>query len=292
MSEESIEPGIHSQSALITGTSSGIGQATTRMLDREGWCVFAAVRRTSDADQLRAACSERVVPVLMDVTQQDQIDQAVKEVSDALGGAPLKAIINNAGIGFGGPMEFCDVDETRGGFEVNVFGPMAVTRAFLPLVRRGQGGRVVNISSAAGLASTPLVGQYAASKFALEAMSDALRIELRKSGIHVAVVEPGFIDTPMQDKGRDQVGDMRAALPPEGRELYDHAIDKFAAQLASFGKNATAPEKVASAILDALTSSRPRTRATVGMDAKLVGGVMRRLPTRLRDVILGRMMGL
>jgi NAD(P)-dependent dehydrogenase (short-subunit alcohol dehydrogenase family) len=277
---------------LLTGTSSGIGQTTTRILDREGWRVFAAVRRMSDADKLRAERSERVTPVLMDVTQQDQIDQAVKDVSDVLGAAPLTAIVNNAGIGFGGPLEFNDMDETRSGFEVNVFGPMAVTRAFLPLIRRGKGGRVVNVSSAAGLAATPLLGQYAASKFALEAMSDALRMELRKSGIHVAVIEPGFIDTPMQDKGRDQVADMRAALPPEGRELYDHAIDKFSASLEKFGKNATSPEKVAIAILEALTSTRPRTRTIVGTDAKLVGGVIRRLPARLRDAILGGVMGL
>jgi NAD(P)-dependent dehydrogenase (short-subunit alcohol dehydrogenase family) len=292
MTNEATPAGSNSLSVIITGTSSGIGRTTTRRLDREGWRVFAAVRRTSDADALRAECSERVTPLLMDVTQQSQIDQAVKDVSDALAGASLTAIVNNAGIGFGGPLEFCDLEETRGGFEVNVFGPLAVTRAFLPLMRRGSGGRIVNVSSAAGLAATPMLGTYAASKFALEALSDALRIELRKSGIAVSVIEPGFIDTPMQSKGRDQVTQMRSGLPPEGRERYDHAIDKFAASLERFAASASAPEKVAEAIADALTASRPPTRRAVGMDAKLVSAVMRRLPARLRDAILGGMVGL
>ncbi len=292
MTSETTHPGTNSLSALITGTSSGIGSTTARLLDREGWRVFAGVRRHADADGLRSECSERVTPLLLDVTKQSQIDQAVKEVSDALGDAPLTAIVNNAGIGFGGPLEHCDLEETRNGFEVNVFGPMAVTRAFLPLVRRGFGGRIVNVSSAAGLASTPLLGPYCASKFALEALSDSLRMELRKSGIFVAVVEPGFTDPPMQSKGRDQTDQMRAALPPEGLEHYGDAIDKFAVRLAQFSARASAPEKVASAILDALTASRPRMRVAVGMDAKLVGGVMRRLPTRLRDAVLGGMVGL
>jgi NAD(P)-dependent dehydrogenase (short-subunit alcohol dehydrogenase family) len=292
MTSEITHPGTNSLSALITGTSSGIGGTTTRLLDREGWRVFAGVRRDADADELRSECSERVTPLLMDVTQQSQIDQALKDVSDALGAAPLTAIVNNAGIGFGGPLEHCDLEEMRNGFEVNVFGPMAVTRAFLPLMRRGSSGRIVNVSSAAGLASTPLIGPYCASKFALEALSDALRMELRKSGIFVTVVEPGFTDTPMQSKGRDQVEQMRAALPPVGLERYGDAIDKFAVSLARFSARASAPEKVASAIVDALTASRPRTRVSVGMDAKLVAGVMRWLPARLRDAVLGGMVGL
>lgn len=292
MSIETSQPGTVSPSALITGTSTGIGRTTAALLDSEGWRVFAGVRREQDAEDLHAERSERVTPLLLDVTQQPQIDAAVKRVDELLGGAPLTAIVNNAGIGFGGPLEHCDVDAMRYGFEVNVFGPAAVTRAFLPLVRRGGSGRIVNVSSAAGLAATPLLGPYCASKYALEAISDALRIELRKSGIQVSVIEPGFVDTPMQSKGHDQVEAMRASLDDAGRARYDTAIDKFSASLERFGKTAAAPEKVAAAILDALTASRAPTRTTVGMDAKLVSGVMRRLPARLRDAVLGGMVGL
>ena len=158
MTSELAGPATHSPAVLITGTSTGIGRSTTHLLDREGWSVFAGLRREADADRLRAECSERVTPLLFDITQQDQIDRAAKQVSDALGEAPLTAIVNNAGVSFGGPLEYCDLDKTRSGFEANVFGPMAVNRAFLPLLRRGSGGRIVNVSSAAGLAATPLLG--------------------------------------------------------------------------------------------------------------------------------------
>jgi len=292
VSSELAGPATHSPAVLITGTSTGIGLSTARLLDREGWRVFAGLRRDADAEVLRSECSERVTPLLLDITRQSQIDQAVKQVSDTLGDAPLAAIVNNAGISFGGPLEYCNLDETRSGFEVNVFGPLAVTRAFLPLLRRGSGGRIVNVSSAAGLAATPLLGGYSASKAATEALSDALRVELRKSGIFVCVVEPGFIETPMHGKALDQIDGVRATLPPEGRATYSDAIDRFRESLERLSANASPPEKVASAILDALTAARPRPRTAVGMDAKFVAGVASRLPARLRDFLFGRMVGL
>lgn len=279
------------RSALITGTSTGIGRTTTRLLDREGWRVFAGVRRSEDAESLRAECSERVTPLLLDVTQQSAIDQAAKEVGEALGRDPLSAIVNNAGIGFGGPLEFVDLERTRRGFEVNVFGPLAVIKAFLPLLRRGDGGRIVNVSSAAGRTSNPLLGPYCASKFALEALSDALRLELRRDGIHVAVVEPGFIDTPMQTKGRSQTIEMRDALPGEGRSRYGDVIEKFQQNLERFSSKAAAPDKVARAILAALTAERPRSRTTVGFDAKFAGTFARLLPDRARDALFGKIFG-
>ncbi len=274
---------------LVTGTSTGIGRATARLLDREGWRVFAGVRRGEDAESLRAECSQRVTPLLLDVTDAAAVAQGVKDVAAALGDEPLTGLVNNAGIGFGGPIEFVDVDEVRRGFEVNVFGPLTVTRAFLPLLRRGSGGRVVNVSSGAGKIAIPLLGAYSASKFALEALSDALRIEVRSSGIHVVVIEPGFVDTPMQDKGREETARMRAELPEEARAIYDHAIDKLTENVERFSRNAATAEAVAKAILEALTASRPSTRYAVGTDAKLVGPLSRLLPDRAKDAIFGRL---
>lgn len=278
-----------SPAVLVTGTSTGIGRTTTRLLDREGWQVYAGVRRGEDAESLRGECSSRVTPLLLDVTQASAIEQAAKDVAEALGEAPLVGIVNNAGIGFGGPLEFIDLEEMRNGFEVNVFGLLAVTRTFLPLVRRGSGGRIVNVSSGAGKVAMPFLGPYCASKFAVEALSDAMRLELRGGGIRVSVVEPGFIDTPMQEKGQGDVERMRATLSEDGRLRYDHGIDQLAANLERFAKSATPPRSVARAIFAALTAKRPKSRYTVGTDARLLSPLSRLLPDGAKDALLGKL---
>lgn len=278
-----------SPAVLVTGTSSGIGLATLRMLDREGWRVFAGVRREQDAVRLRAESSPRVTPLLLDVTDDAAVEQAAKDVATALGAQALRGLVNNAGIGFGGPLEFVDLDEVRRGFEVNVFGPLAVTQAFLPLLRRAPDARIVNVSSGAGRLSTPLLGPYCASKFALEALSDALRIELRGSGIQVALVEPGFVATPMQDKGMSDLDRVEEGLSEAARALYGDAIRKQRETLQRFARNAAAPEAVARAILDALTARRASKRCAVGSDARLLLPLSRILPDRAKDAILGRL---
>ena len=287
MSQTNVNP---SPAAVVTGTSTGIGRSTVRMLDREGWRVFAGVRREEDAESLRAELSARVQPLLLDVTDGESVAQAAKEVEAAVGAEGLAGLVNNAGIGFGGPLEFTDVDVMRRGFEVNVFGPVRVTQAFLPLLRPAR-GRVVNVSSGAGRLATPLLGPYCASKFALEALSDALRLELRSAGIHVAVVEPGFVDTPMQGKALEDVERMRAGLPEQGRAWYAEAIDRYEQNLSRFAKNAATPEAVARAVLDALIDERPSARTLVGTDAKLLAPLANLLPDRARDALLGRLTG-
>ena len=171
---------------------------------------------------------------------------------------------------------------------MNVFGPVAVIQAFLPCLRRAR-GRIVNVSSGAGKVATPLLGGYCSSKFALEALSDALRVELRGAGIGVAVVEPGFIDTPMQDKGRAEAARLDDAQGEEERQRYGQAYRRLRENFERFGSNATPPEKVASAIVAALTATRPRTRYTVGPDAKLLTPLNRVLPDRAKDFIFGRL---
>jgi len=277
-----------SPAVVITGCSTGIGRATARLLDEKGYRVFPGVRKESDAQSLRDEGSERMQPLLLDVTDAASIDQAAKEISETLGEQGLLGLVNNAGIGFGGPMEFTNLDEMRSGFEVNVFGPVAVCQAFLPMLRRGR-GRIVNISSAAGRVSMPLLGPYCSSKFALEGWTDAMRVELRSSGLHVSIVEPGFIDTPMQDKGKAETQRHIDALPAEGAKHYSRAYEKFQELLEKFGKSAAPPEAVAAAIHRALSADRPRARYTVGKDAKLLSVLNRLLPDRGKDAILGRL---
>jgi NAD(P)-dependent dehydrogenase (short-subunit alcohol dehydrogenase family) len=184
------------RSAVITGASTGIGRATALRLDAAGFRVFAGVRRETDGESLRGVASERLVPIRLDVTDAAGIEAAAKSVEAALAGAGIRGLVNNAGIAVGAVLEFVDVEDLRRQLEVNVVGVAAVTRAFLPLVRRG-GGRIVNVSSDSGYLAGPFLGPYTASKFALEGMSDCLRRELRAWRIPVSVIQPGSIETPI-----------------------------------------------------------------------------------------------
>ncbi len=278
-------------SVVITGTSTGIGRAAALRLDREGFRVFACVRRESDAESLRGEASRQLSTLLLDVTDLAAIDQAAKSVESELGESGLDGLVNNAGIGIGGPLEYVELDEIRRQFEVNLIGPIAVIQAFLPLLRTGR-GRIVNVSSGAGKVSQPLVGPYCASKFALEAVSDSLRVELRKQGMNVSVIEPGFVETPMQDKAQAAGSERLEALPPAGRERYGDALMKLQEVFARFRKRASSPEKVAEAIQRALTAPKPKPRYPVGMDARLALKMARFLPDRARDSLHGRLLGM
>lgn len=279
------------RSVVVTGTSTGIGRVTAQTLVERGFRVFASVRRPEDADALRAEGRDALVPLLFDVTDRGAIERAAEEVAAAVGAGGLAGLVNNAGIGVGGPVEFVDDDELRRQFEVNVFGTAAVTRAFLPLLHAAR-GRVVNVSSALGAASMPLVGAYCASKSALEALSDALRIELRRAGVRVVVIQPGVIATPMHEKGRVVGREALDALPPAGRERYAAAFRAREDASEGFERRATPPETVARAVHRALVARRPRARYAVGLDAKGLVVLARFLPTPLLDAILGRMVRL
>ena len=270
------------KSVVITGTSTGIGRATALRLDRNGFRVFAGVRREADGQNLKAEASERLTPILLDVTDAAAVEQASKDVAAQVGDAGLWGLVNNAGMGLGGPIEFVDSDEWRRQFEVNVFGPAAMIRSFLPLVRQAK-GRIVNVSSAAGKVASPILGPYCASKFALEALSDSLRIEVGGQGVDVAVVEPGFIETPMLDKGQSTAAEVVEKLPPLGRELYGGAMESFQKMVDRFRPRAASPDQVAQVIERALTAARPRTRYKVGFDAKLLTALGWLLPDRALD---------
>jgi NAD(P)-dependent dehydrogenase (short-subunit alcohol dehydrogenase family) len=276
---------------VITGASTGIGEACALELDRRGYRVFAGVRAEAAAEKLRAKASARLTPVLLDVTLGDSIAAAAATVRAAVGEAGIAGLVNNAGIAVAGPLELLPIDALRQQLEVNVVGPVAVTQAFLPLLRRVP-GRVVNISSVSGGLSAPYLGAYCASKFALEAITDALRLELRAWGIGVSSVEPGPIDTPIWEKSTRIGNRLTEQVAPDRLALYE---DDLAALRKSVGRSAqtAAPvERVVRAVVHALEAKRPKTRYFLGWGVRVCFKGMRMLPDRVRDWIVRRQMGL
>ncbi len=240
--------------------------------------MFAGVRRTEDADRLR---SERIEPLLLDVTDGDEIAGAAEAVGERLDG-----LVNNAGIALAAPLEFLPLDELRRQLEVNLIGQVAVTQAMLPALRRAR-GRIVNVGSIAGRSAIPFLAPYAASKFALEGVSDALRLEVAPWGVEVVVVEPGTIATPIWKRSAVVADELSKRLPREAAELYGPAIGVVRRAAAAADARAEPPELVAAAVEHALTAKRPKTRYLVGRDAKRRAR-LERLPDRLRDRVLLR----
>ncbi|MEO8456218.1 MAG: SDR family oxidoreductase [Chloroflexota bacterium] len=247
---------------VVTGTSTGIGRATADRLAAAGFHVFAGVRKLEDAKP-----GANITPIVLDVTDQSTIDAAAATVTKQLGDSPLRGLVNNAGISVAGPIEFVPLDDFRRQLEVNVIGQVAVTQAFLPLLRKSR-GRIVNVGSIGGKMASPFLGPYAASKFALEAITDALRGELRPWHIAVSIVEPGAIATPLWERSRVSATSMLANAPVEATELYGEAIDAMLAAVDVIENRAIPADAVAKAIEHALTAKRPKTRYLVGIAAR------------------------
>jgi len=272
-------------SVVITGASTGIGLACALYLDRQGFTVFAGVRKQADADTLRQKGSERLTPIFIDVTQPDTIATAAQTVADAVGSTGLTGLVNNAGIAVAGPLEFLPINELRNQLEVNVVGQVAVTQAFLELIRQGQ-GRIINMSSISGRVALPFVGPYAASKFSLEALTDSLRVELKPWGIDVISIQPGAIATPIWEKSVAKADDLLKRFPPEVHKLYGDKINTVRAGVLETGENGIPAKTVAKVVGRALTVKRPKTRYIVGWDAKLGALLIKLLPDRLRDWLI------
>lgn len=279
------------RSVVITGASTGIGEACALRLDRAGFRVFAGVRKSADGDALRTKASSRLVPVQIDVADQASIDAARAFVESAVGAAGLSGLVNNAGIAIAGPIEVVPLDELRQQLEVNVIGQVAVTQAFMPLLRK-QRGRVVFIGSIAGRVSTPVLGPYSASKHAIEAIGDALRQELRPWGMQVAIVEPGNIRTPIWGKADEMADRIDAGVSAEGHRLYDPAIKKMREVVAGMGNVGISPDQVAKVVEHALTASKPKTRYIVGRDAHLQAVLRTVVPSRVMDGLVERQLKL
>ena len=272
-------------SVLITGASRGIGRATAIRLAKDGWTVHAGVRSEADGAGLAAEAGTNLVPVVLDVTDPAHL----AALPGQLGGS-LDAVVNNAGFALDGPVETLSLDDLRRQYEVNVIGHVGVTQAVLPLLRQSR-GRIVFVSSLSGRLSTPLTGAYNSSKFAIEALADALRIELRRWKLKVVLVEQGPVATDMWGGALEQHEATLNALSPAHRELYGETFEKARKMLAFMQKQAVPVDKVSTAIEKALTARRPKARYQVDVGSKvqlLATGVT---PTRMMDAILARAMG-
>jgi NAD(P)-dependent dehydrogenase (short-subunit alcohol dehydrogenase family) len=280
---------MNDKAVVITGASTGIGQACARFLDERGFRVFAGVRTEADAGKLRNESSERLMPVLIDVTDLGKIDKAVEAIEQEVGEKGLDGLVNNAGISVAGALEFLPLQDLRRQFDVNLFGQVAVTQAFLGMIRRAR-GRVVNMSSVSGRLAAPFLGPYAMSKFALEAFSDSLRRELHPWGIQVSVVEPGAIATPIWDKAQKRAP-KSDEIPEAVKRLYGKSIAAMRELAVKMSQDAAPAIEVAKAVHHALTAARPKTRYLVGPDAKMTGRMVRLLPDRALDWMTRKHMG-
>jgi NAD(P)-dependent dehydrogenase (short-subunit alcohol dehydrogenase family) len=269
---------------VITGASTGIGEATALHLKELGFKPLAGVRKEEDAERLRG---QGMQPLKLDVTDKVSIAAARAEAEQASGGR-LAGLVNNAGVALSAPLEYIPIDRLRQQLEINLIGQVAVTQAFLPHLRAAH-GRIVNVSSIGGRVALPMLGPYAASKFALEAVSDSLRRELRHLGVAVVVVEPGGVKTPIWQKGTAAADEMLEEIPPQAQELYGGLVEAVRAESAKIARERGIPPRaVAEVIGKALTARRPRTRYLVGRDAKLRATVAKWLPDRAMDGLIGR----
>ncbi|WP_290054806.1 SDR family NAD(P)-dependent oxidoreductase [Amycolatopsis solani] len=264
---------------LVTGTSSGIGRAIAVRLAERGHDVVAGVRKIADAP-----AHPRIRPVELDVTDAAQLAAVAKDIG------PLSGLVNNAGVTVSAPVEHIPLDRLRAQFEVNVVGVVAVCQAFLPAVRAGR-GRVVMISSSSGRVAIPLLGAYSASKFAVEALSDSLRQELRPWNVPVVVVEPGSFQSRNRASTEAAAAADRVTMGETAERQYGSATDTYLEFSRKVEAGAGAPERVAAVVERALTAKRPRSRYQVGADAHLLLALGRVLPGRAMDVVLAKSLG-
>ena len=267
---------------VVTGASTGMGAATAKELARKGFHVLAGVRRDVDADALRA---DGIEPHILDITVDSDVAVIADRVARDPLGRPLRALINNAGIGVNGPVEALPIAEWRRQFEVNLFGHVAMIQALLPSLRRSS-GTVVNISSIGGKVALPTYPAYAGSKFAMEALSDSLRREVSGSGVKVAVVEPGAVKTAMAERGIATADRLKAEMATDQLERYGALIDAMSNLAQSFETDGVPAEDAAKVIAKAATASRPRTRYTVGRDAAILARLSRVVSDRFLDRVV------
>ena len=242
---------------FITGVSSGIGYALLNALTKNGFHVIGTTRKEADADRLKNEFDELFYPIVMDITLEEDLFNASKKASKICGEDGLFALINNAGIAMGGPMKYIDVVKLRNQFEINVFGVVALTQQLLPLLERGRqhtfGGKILNMSSVSGLITSAFLGPYSASKFALEAISEAMRIEFAPFGIQVVILEPGAIKTPIWQKALTQVDEF-------GETEYGPHLHKLQGQLDKIVQNAVSMDVLVQLVLNILSTKQPKAR--------------------------------
>jgi NAD(P)-dependent dehydrogenase (short-subunit alcohol dehydrogenase family) len=269
---------------VVTGASTGIGAAAARELARRGFHVLAGVRRGTDADALRATNLE---PIMLDITNEAEIAALVKRITDDPERRPLRALVNNAGIGVNAHVEALPLSEWRRLFDVNLFGHIAMTQALLPALIESR-GTVVNITSVGGKVAMATYGPYAGSKFALEAVSDSLRREVEPLGVKVIVVEPGAVTTEMTGRVVVTAERITTTMTAEQRGRYAALMHSIISQAQSYIRKGLPAEEAGRVIADAITSKRPRTRYTVGREAAIMVLLVRCLSDRMLDSLLAR----
>lgn len=279
--------GNESGAVVVTGASTGIGRATALLLDKKGYRVFAGVRKQADAESLSEEASDRLTPITIDVTEEPSIASAKEKVERAVGNDGLVGLVNNAGIGTGGPVESMDLNDLRQALEVNLVGQVAVTQAFLPQIREAK-GTIVFIASIGGRIASPFMSPYNTSKFGVEALGESLRHELKPWDIDVVVIEPGSIDTPIWEKGAETIDEQTSKLSPTVKRLYGKQLDRMEEVLKETASRGIPPEKVAKAIHTAISSDNPRHRYLVGTDAKIAARLKGSLPDRTFSKLAGR----
>jgi NAD(P)-dependent dehydrogenase (short-subunit alcohol dehydrogenase family) len=265
---------------VITGASSGVGRACALRFAELGYHTFAGVRNESDGAALAAAAKGTIEPLLLDVTSVESIAAAAARLGDA----PLAGLVNNAGSAVVGPLELLPLDALRRQFEVNVIGLVAVTQTVLANLRAGQ-GRIVNIGSIAGRTALPGSGAYDSSKFAVSAISDVLRMELRSSGIRVALIEPGAVATAVWEKSLRGLDDLRGLTPPQQYAPYATLMSTLRRETERAARHAMPVDRVVRAVVHAMTARRPRTRYVLGADAWM-WLALSWLPDRWRDRLI------
>jgi NAD(P)-dependent dehydrogenase (short-subunit alcohol dehydrogenase family) len=273
------------RTVLVTGTSVGIGRACAVELAGRGFRVLAGVRRETDGEAVRALAPDRIEPLLLDVTDR----AAIAALPERVGGE-LYGLVNNAGLGRAAPLEHVPMDDVRHQLEVMLLAPFELIHTLLPALRRAR-GRVVNIGSIGGRSATPFMSPYNAAKAGIAAMTDALRPELAPLGVHVALVEPGSIKTEIWQRGIAAGEELLASLSPEGRRDYGARLETMQKLAGDMERRGVPPQKVAAAVVHALTADKPKTRYMVGIDARIQAALRAALPDRAFDAAVARFTG-
>lgn len=282
---------IPNKSAVVTGVSTGIGRAIAKSLTDAGWRVFGSVRKEKDASEASAALGATFTPLLFDVTDEAAIARGAAQVKAALGGATLGALVNNAGVAVGGPVAYLNMDDLKRQIEINVYGPIRATKAFVPLLgadkaQKGPPGRIVNMSSVAGKIASPFMSPYAMSKHALEAMSESLRRELTVHGIDVVIVGPGAIKTPIWAKADDI--DFEQYRHTE----YAADLERMKGMMQAFGEQGLEAEEVGELVLGILATEKPKTRYAILRNKFSMWTLPNLLPKRMVDNFVAKRFGL
>ncbi|MBI1317586.1 MAG: SDR family NAD(P)-dependent oxidoreductase [Candidatus Hydrogenedens sp.] len=276
--------------ALVTGASTGIGYGCAVALAEQGYHTYAGVRSDADGERVRQESGGRLHPIILDVTKPEQIAAAVARLTEETGGAGLHALVNNAGIAIAGPLEFIPAEDFARQMNINVNGLVAVTQACLPLLRQAS-GRLCLISSTNGFFAAPFMAPYAASKFAVEAVGDALRIELAPWNIGVSIVQPGAIQTPIWEKSKADNEAMLARMSKKAHTLYAGPIEALRREAANAERRAVPVKHVTDCVVHAITSDAPKTRYRCGAGAGIQYFIARWIPDKLRDRLIRKVMG-